>query len=237
MLRKAVELEPEVFSPAADYIDDRARAYVGLASLATAYLSKLRRHIETGLVPARTLLLGRVRGTGAGVSFGKIVSDIEGSEPTPLRSPFEGSHSVAGAVIEGRVVADPSRDDAFLKLRFEAGSIDLPMHAHEQSDRIIFVLSGRGYYHVSSQALTDFTGEDLLHIPVRERDVLMFPRGTIHTFSTDREALFLLSYHAPYVPLDDPTQYTVPDQYVLPARLMDPSHARVTCDPAWTCLA
>ena len=237
MLRRAVELEPEVFSASPGIVDEQARAYVGLAALAAAYLVKLRGHIDKGLVPARTLLLGRVRGTGAGVSFGKIVSDMEGSDPPRLVSPFEGSHSVAGAVIEGRVWADPARDDAFLKLRFAAGSVDLPMHAHEQSDRIIFVLDGRGFYHVSAASLADFSGEDVLHVPVRERDVLMFPRGTIHTFSTDGHALDLLSYHAPFVPLDDPTQYTVPAKHVLPARLLDRSQARVTCDPAWTCLA
>lgn len=236
MQRRAFELEPEVFSSPADLPNLRAAAFAGLATLATSYLKKLRETIDARKLPPRTLLLGRVRGTGGGVSFSSIIDQLEGPEPLLLESPFEGSETVGGAVIEGSKLIGPSRNDAFLKLRFDAGSLDLPMHAHEQSERFIVALSGRGYYHVSSESLAEFVGTDIMHIPVRERDVLMFPRGTIHTFSTDREPLVLLSYHAPYVPLEDAKQYTVPRPVVFPARLMDPSKSRVGCDPAWTCL-
>ena len=237
MLRRAIEIEPDAITLPDEPTDGQARAYAGLANIASRYLEKLRTRIAAGLISPRAVLVGRVRGTGTGVSFGRFLDMLEGSKGLALQSPFEGSPTVAGAVLEGRHFAGPERDDAFLKLRFDAGSDDLPMHAHEGSDRFIFVLSGRGCYHISPDPLDGFTGCGIAHVPVRERDVLMFPRDTIHTFSTDPEALLLLSYHAPYIPLDDPKQYTLPSTRVAPARLPSSVSAQVACDPAWTCVA
>lgn len=177
--------------------------------------------------------LGRIRGTGPGVSFGALIDAMRHAHPVSLQSPFEGSPSVGGAVLHPRDLLNQTRDDAMLLLRFEAGSIDLPMHAHEHSDRFIYVVSGRGYFHVSDDPVTYLSPAGIRHVPVRARDALLFRRGTVHTFSTDREALLVLSYHGPYVPLDDPKQYTVAQPAICPASLMDPSQSAVSFDAAW----
>jgi len=149
-------------------------------------------------------------------------------------SPFEGSHNVAGGVLLPRQGGMTGRDDGFLFLRFDAGAHDLPMHTHEHSDRLIYVLEGRGFFHVSPQSLDDFTGDPIIHVPVRSRDVLLFRKGTMHTFSTESEPLSLLSYHAPFIPLENAAQYTIPNQCIYPATLADASQSKITCDPAWT---
>ena len=182
-------------------------------------------------------MFGRIRGTGPGVSFTRLVASLREAFPSPLVSPFEGSHSVSGAVLQACELVSPARDDAMLVLRFDAGSSDLPMHAHEDSERFIYVVGGRGFFHVSAQSVPHFDGRDVRHVPVRASDLIMFSRGTVHTFSTEGEALMLLSCHAPYVPLEDERQYVVPRCRVYPARSADPAQSRIACDAAWTCMS
>ncbi|MCB1745467.1 MAG: cupin domain-containing protein [Gammaproteobacteria bacterium] len=208
-----------------------------LLDTAARYVEQLRARVETRQLPARVALFGRVRGTGPGVSFTHLYERLRQAFPNPLVAPFEECDNVAGAVLESRVLIAPERDDAMLILRFEAGACDLPMHAHEDSERFIYVVSGRGLFHVSSEAVGDFTGETIRHVPVRASDVLMFSRGTVHTFSTGDEPLLLLSCHAPYVPLESAEQYTIPAVRVCPGRSTDPEQSRIACDAAWLCVA
>lgn len=207
-----------------------------LANMARDALLHMHRQIAEQALPQRTALLGRIRGTGPGASFGLLTKAVDVSHPTALESPFEGSHSVAGAVLELSQLLAEQRDDAFLKLRFAANSKDLPLHVHEDSDRLIYVLAGRGYFYACPESLPEFTGDNIRCVPIRSRDVLLFPRGTIHTFSTAASALLLLSYHAPHIPLADPRQYTLPARVVCPALRASARNAQVACDPAWTVL-
>ncbi len=181
--------------------------------------------------PNPVSLISRMRGTGPGTSFGAIIDRMEAALPVELQSPFEGSDAVAGAVWP-----QLGRLDGLMKLRFSAGAVDLPLHAHRHSARFIMVLEGRGFHHVSASPLDHFDGSDVRTVPIRERDVLLFSPDVIHTFSTDREALTLLSYHSPFVPLEDPGQYTLPPTVVLPRELRH-EQARPACDPAWNVLA
>ncbi len=209
---------------------DGRQAMASVLRQAEAYVAFLRG--ESGTAPRAAI--GRVRGTGPGVSFGSLVEAMRTAFSVEMISPFEGSHSVAGGVLLPAQADLPSRDDGFLFLRFAEGARDLPMHTHEDSDRLIYVLEGRGFFHTSHERLDEFSGEDIRHVPVRSRDVLLFRQGVMHTFSTQAEPLLLLSYHAPFVPLEDPRQYTVPDQVVCPADTFDSKKSRIGCDPAWS---
>lgn len=208
-----------------------------LLDTAAEYVARLRNRVESRELPGRVALFGRIRGTGPGISFTQLYERLRAAFPLPLVSPFEECSSVAGAVLEGRALVSARRDDAMLILRFDAHSCDLPMHAHEDSERFIYVVGGRGFFHVSREPVGAFTGNAIRHVPVRPSDVLMFSRGTVHTFSTGPEPLFLLSYHAPYVPLNDERQYVLPAMRVCPGRTADPQQSRIACDAAWLCVA
>lgn len=208
-----------------------------LLDTAAVYVGRLRKRVETVDLPTRVALFGRVRGTGPGVSFTQLFERLRAAFPLPLVAPFEECESVAGAVMQACELIAPQRDDALLVLKFEAGSRELPMHSHEDSERFIYVVSGRGFFHVSKEPVNGFTGRDIRHIPVRASDIVMFSRGTVHTFSTDGEPLVLLSYHAPYVPLNDDRQYAVPSVRICPGLTADPQQSRIACDAAWLCVA
>ena len=208
-------------------------------------LERLRQWAAAGLAAFQRAAVGeqapgavisRIRGTGPGVSFGEHVVALEAAHPITLRAPFEGARSVAGGVWDCRALLGSACTDAFLKLRFEHGSTELPMHCHPNSDRWIAVLEGRGFFHVTDEPIDRFTGVDVRTVPVRSRDVLMFKAGTVHTFSTHTEPLVLLSYHSPYVPLNSPEQYALPKRRWSGAEASTGA-ARVACDPAWTVLA
>jgi mannose-6-phosphate isomerase-like protein (cupin superfamily) len=115
----------------------------------------------------------------------------------------------------------------------------LTEHAHECSDRVLFVISGKGVFHVSDEPVEPvepveaFRGEDVQSIPVARRDVVAFRRGVVHTFSTLAEPMVLLSFHRPFVPLDDPRQFTLPATHVCPGKARLPSAARPAADPCW----
>jgi len=204
-------------------------ALTTLLGQAAAYIENLRdRSPEDG-----NALLGRVRGTGPGVSFGAYVEALKREFAVEMISPFEGSDSVAGGVLLPQDAGLAGRDDGFLFLRFDASCRDLPMHTHDHSERLIYVVEGRGFFHVQDGGPED----SIRHVPVRSRDVLMFRHGTLHTFSTQTEQLHLLSYHAPFIALDDPRQYSLPDNVVYPAETACEKDSRVSCDAAWMRLA
>lgn len=226
----AFEMAPVFLDDSVGTSIDGHRAFGAVIQQAEAYVAALRCASAT----APRAAIGRVRGTGPGVSFGSVIEAIQSGFSVKMKSPFEGSESVAGGVLLPAEAGLSARDDGFLFLRFAEQSRDLPMHTHEDSDRLIYVLEGRGFFHASRERLDDFTGDDIRNVPVRSRDVLLFRRGVMHTFSTESEALLLLSYHAPFVPLEDPRQYTVPDRVILPGKIVDRTRSRITCDPAWS---
>jgi len=204
-------------------------AFTALLSQAAAYIENLRnRSPEDG-----NALLGRIRGTGPGVSFGAYIEALQREFAVKMASPFEGSDNVAGGVLLPQDAGIANRDDGFLFLRFDANCRDLPLHTHDHSERLIYVIEGRGFFHVQ-----DGDQEGVIrHVPVRSRDVLMFRRGALHTFSTQAEPLHLLSYHAPFFALDDPRQFSLPKDAIYPAETVCEQDSRVSCDAAWMRLA
>lgn len=206
-----------------------------LFTFARRAVGQMNTAIEKGELPKRVSLLGRVRGTGPCVSFSEVVEEMERAYPMTLKSPFEGSDNVAGAVLHARDLGDAAADDAFMKLRFSKGATDLPMHSHEKSARFIVVMQGRGFHHVSPQHMQEFDGENIRTVPIRERDALIFSPGVIHTFSAPAIELGLLSFHAPFVPLNDADQYTVPAETINHGDIHFGSSTAL-CGGAWTLL-
>lgn len=186
--------------------------------------------------PGPCATLGRIRGTGRGVSFSRLVSQLEADHPIELRFPFECSDHVGGAVWRGDQLVDANRTDALAKLHWKANARDLPMHAHEHSDRFIIVLEGRGYFHVTDEPLNAFTSTAVRTVPARERDVFAFTRGVVHTFSTMDHGMTLLSCQLPFLPFDDPRQYTLPDVRWTAMEHPTDADARVAFDPNWRLL-
>jgi mannose-6-phosphate isomerase-like protein (cupin superfamily) len=212
-----------------------AAAFMALASAAQSYLGQLDQGVDVEVLPQRVALLTRVRGTGPGVSFGHLV---EALEPAALQwvSPFENCSSVKGAVLRGADVVGSTRNDAFLFLEFAPETRELPLHIHQDSDRFIYAIGGRGFFHVSHDPLETGRSRRIRHVPVRDRDALMFRRGTVHTFSTGEHPLTLLSYHHPYVPLEDERQFKVSEQPEKPSEFLRGQRSSVSFDPAWSVL-
>jgi mannose-6-phosphate isomerase-like protein (cupin superfamily) len=180
----------------------------------------------------RLAMLSRVRGTGPGVSFGRLVQSLEERHPIALQRPFEGTETISGGVWDSAELVGDGSGKAIVKLHFDKGTDRLPLHVHEHTDRVIFAVEGRGFFHISSQSLGSFDGTDVRTVPIRSRDVLAFTRGVVHTFSCRDEPLILLSCHFPFMPLDAPNQYTLPEHNVCPADLVH-GESRIACDPSW----
>lgn len=164
--------------------------------------------------------LGRLRGpvflAGGGQSplalqAGALFRQIDAEYDIELKSPFEDTASIAGALWSGRELFGTGFDDGLAKLRFSAGTLDLPLHVHEHSDRFIAVVAGEGRFWWSAEPWRGFRGRDIQSACVRPGDVLVFTRNLLHTFSAPDQDLVLLSYHSPEIPFEDPRQYTLPE--------------------------
>jgi mannose-6-phosphate isomerase-like protein (cupin superfamily) len=182
-------------------------------------------------------VVGRLRGTGREIHFRDLVAKLEADHPITLRAPFEDSQLVAGAAWDASLLRGGWSQGGLAKLRWSAGADDLPMHIHEHSDRFIIVDSGRGYFHVSNQDADSFDGSDVRTIPARERDVFLFTRGVVHTFSTAESPMTLLSCQLPYMAFDDPRQYRLPSFRWIAREQPELTPPRVACDPAWYLIA
>ena len=224
--------EPVVIDPSA--ANDPKLALRALAGAARTYLERLENAVAAKEFPPRCALVTRVRGTGPGVSFGSLVAAVESGFPLSWSCPFEGSHNVSGAALTLEDALEERRDDGFLFLKFKPGTRDLPLHIHPHSDRFIFVIGGRGFYHLSDLPLQSLSRAAVRHLPARDRDALMFRRGVVHTFSTTEHPLMLLSYHRPYIELEDQDQYTCSDPPLTAAEFVSASASQVSFDAAWT---
>lgn len=145
---------------------DVLRGLVGLAEAATGKLHQWREREGS----AAAAVVGRLRGTGRGVSFIRLINELERAFPLELHYPFEGSDRVRS-------------------------------------------------------------------VPARERDVFLFTRGTVHTFSTGPDPMMLLSCQLPFLPFDDPRQYRLPAVRWTAKEHRHDDCPAVGCDPAWSVLA
>ncbi len=155
------------------------------------------------------LSFGRIRGNGPSIHFSELIQELDSKYPVDLKFPFENSDRVGGD-IWGQP-PEPFKQPAIAKLQWLAHADDLPLHTHEHSDRFIIVIGGRGFFHWSDQSLNEFDGSSVHTIAARDRDVFVFRRGLLHTFSTHDEPMTLLSVQSPFIPFIDPRQYTLPN--------------------------
>lgn len=202
-------------------------ALSALFAVAHGVFDDLQRGARRGETP-RGAFVGSVRGTGPGVSLSEIIAALERDHPIEPVFPFEGSRRVGGSAWRGSEIISRRSEDAALKLEWLAGADDLPMHTHALSDRFIVVLRGRGYFHVSAEEPEHFSAGSTRTLAVRERDVLAFTRGIVHTFSTAAEPMTLLSVHVPFIELDDTNQYTLPRERWEARHHLRPAASRVT---------
>lgn len=178
--------------------------------VARRVLESLHADIRLGRLADRSFLLGEAEHHGLSPALDSLTDRIVAEYDIELRSPFEDTPSIAGGLWSGRELFGNGHDDALAKLRFSAGTLDLPLHVHEHSDRFIVVLEGSGRFWWSQEPLRRFTGVAVESVLVRPGDVLVFTRNLLHTFSAPAGDLVLLSYHSPEIPFDDPRQYTLP---------------------------
>jgi len=230
----ALPIEPLALSSSAT--QSPSAAFEALAETARSYLREMDACVRTARLPARTALLTRLRETGPGVAFSEVLAALQ-SDGLNWVCPFEACSNVSGAVLKGADLVAVQRDDAFLLLRFASYTKNLPLHVHDDSDRFIVAIGGSGFFHVSPDPLEMGSSRKLRHVPVRENDALMFRRGTMHTFSTESEPLTLLSYHHPYVPLEDERQYRVSSPPEKPADFLRRQRACVSFDAGWSVLS
>ena len=123
--------------------------------------------------------------------------------PITIEQGFEGNAGIAG----GFWASTAHKDDALVFLRFASGTVDLPLHVHEFSDRFIMVEAGLGLFHYAPSAERP---DELRSLVVQARDVLVFTRGLLHTFTAPLSDLTLLSYHSPFFEFDDTRQFAIP---------------------------
>lgn len=231
---RAIAIQPISIDPTA--ITTGEAAYRALASAAGSYLARLDSLVAEHGAPDRCAMVTRVRGTGPGVSFGHLIDTLEQNISRTWECPFEGSQNVSGASMLAADVLGEARTDGFLFLRFAPHTRDLPLHIHPASDRFIYVIGGRGFFHLSPGGLYDCVIDRIRHVPARDRDAFMFRRGVVHTFSTAEHPLLLLSYHRPFIALDDDSQYTVGSHPLIPEEFLRGHRSAVSFDAAWNCL-
>ena len=125
--------------------------------------------------------------------------------PLNLESPFEDVETISGGIWRAPEILKDGDQDALLRLHFQANTLDLSLHSHDYSDRVIFVADGCGVFeHVVGSSRMERNS-----IEVKAGDALVFSRGTVHTFRTTDCDLQLLSYHSPYMDLSDERQFSL----------------------------
>lgn len=175
-------------------------------AVARRVLAEVAAEINSARLGNRSFLAGHA--DDLGLRF-YDVEDILSNYPLRLISPFEDTASIAGGLWSGRTLFGPAYDDALAKLRFSSGTLELPIHTHDYSDRFIAVAAGCGRFWWSQAPRDKFDGCGVESMPVRVGDVLVFTRGLLHTFSAPTDDLLLLSFHSPEIPFNDPRQFTL----------------------------
>ena len=185
-------------------------ALVQFFGLARRVLTQTDAEIRAGRLRTPAFLHGEAGDHGLSATLDSLMNAIDLEYDIELKSPFEETESIAGGLWSGRDLVGEDCPDGLAKLRFSAGTLDLPLHVHEHSDRFIAVLEGEGRFWWSEEPWRRFSGAGIASTRVRPGDVLVFTRNLLHTFSAPEEDLVLLSYHSPEIPFDDPRQYTLP---------------------------
>lgn len=141
--------------------------------------------------------------------FMRIKEVVEEEFKLQLASPFEGCDTIWGGIWRGKELLNRSEYDAIIELKFEPDSRDLPSHVHSVSDRVLIVIDGEGFFHPNFMPYEEFDSNNNHKVPIVKGDVLFFPKNFVHTFSSESKGMHMLSYHLPFIELEDPLQYTI----------------------------
>jgi len=169
-------------------------------------VESLNADIRAGILPEKFCARSNLLATA---EFHDMRNDLElliERYPLVVESPFEGVSTISGGIWRASDYVESNATDALLKLQFLAGTVDLPLHSHDHSDRLILVANGTGIFELQS---SDPERPEVFSTDLKVGDAIVFARGTAHTFKVPSTDLVLLSYHSPFIPLDDPRQYTV----------------------------
>lgn len=181
-----------------------------LFSIGRRAVGILREHCHRVAPDGRALFVGQLPGWVEGARLRAFMDEVESEHPICPEAPFEGTERIAGAAWLAAEHLREAADDGVAKLCFAPGTDDLPLHTHEQSERFIFCLAGRGRFHYSHETLRAFGGSDVRYADIRAGSFVLFSRDVLHTFSASERGMVLVSYQSPSVPFDDPDQYTLP---------------------------
>ncbi len=169
-------------------------------------LTGLRTDIRASRLPECCCIHSKLTAAGLTTCLIGNLKSIFSEYPLKMESPFEGVESIAGGVWKSEKMLDENADDALVKLCFEAATENLPVHSHEYSDRVIYVIEGWGIFEFRSEHNSKY---EVRRITVEEGHILAFTRGLMHTFWTLESKMVLLSFHSPFIELDDPRQFKV----------------------------
>lgn len=172
-------------------------------TLCRELVESIRSDIRAGLLPATFCAHSSNYEHPQFVDMQRDLRALIWNYPLELKSPFEQVESISGGIWRASEIC--GGDDALLKLTFQPGTTDLPLHSHDFSDRVVFVAEGSGTFEFVNESL----GSDLTTLEVGYGDALIFAKGTVHSFRTATSNLTLISYHSPFIDLDSPRQYSV----------------------------
>jgi quercetin dioxygenase-like cupin family protein len=171
----------------------------------------LQQHCRRRSPDGRALFAGQLPGWIEGVKLRAFMHRIELEHPIHPEAPFEGTSRIAGAAWLASREFGEDVADGIAKLCFAPNTAELPLHTHEQSERFIFCLHGRGTFHYTKTMLDDFDGGETKEVCIRAGSFVLFSRQVLHTFSASRPGMVLVSYQSPSLAFDDPDQYTLPN--------------------------
>jgi len=136
--------------------------------------------------------------------------------PLELKSPFESCDDIEGNYWKESEYLNRESEDAILHIKWHQGAIDLPSHVHRNSDRVIMLFQGEGSFYYNFDKFEDHQNLHMQKLKLQQGDILCFPKDFVHSFSSEDSDMELLSYHSPFVELDDPKQYDVTKEVYYP---------------------
>ena len=180
-------------------------ALTRLFQVSRSLVNSMNADIHAGLLPAGFCARSNVATHPELAGLESVIRAIIDHYPLEVEAPFEGVETIAGGVWPGARFCEEAAADALLRLQFRAGTVDLPLHSHDHSDRVIFVAEGSGCFELRPGV----RHQDVRSISIETGDVLVFARGATHTFRVPDSELVLLSFHSPFIPLSDDRQFTI----------------------------
>ena len=137
------------------------------------------------------------------------IEQMEKRYPRHLNPVFNDPDAIENIVANawtGDVLGN-GRQDAIIRMSFEQGTDNLPLHVHEQSDRVLVVESGVGYGYYATVSPEIFSASDVRRVSIEAGDIITFPRNTTHTFQSTEELIKTITYHSPYVDFSDEASF------------------------------